>query len=166
MLDKKETEQYFGLDALGAGILILHLEAENRSPTATFLLWKENMALVPGGEANQQAQGLLTPERESPTGKALGSAGAVLVPFSPITALPTLLVGAKLLSDASVIRQSFLTKEFRSQSLSPGRSASGFLYFKVDLQRPFRVDTLVLKVTDTLGEQETEFRIPVNYELH
>ena len=41
-LDRERTEQYFGLDASAAGLVILHLRVENRTNDATFLLHKDH----------------------------------------------------------------------------------------------------------------------------
>ena len=71
ILDKKETKKYFGLDALHAGILILRLHAENRSPASTVLLRKENMTLVADRGSGQEEQSAQQIERRSRTGEAL-----------------------------------------------------------------------------------------------
>jgi hypothetical protein len=160
MLDKKETERYFGLDALHEGILILRLRAENGSPASTVLLRKQNMTLVADRGSGQEEQSAQQIERRSSTGKALGTAGAAVM------SMPVLYLSIKLFSDASVIQQSFMKNEFRDQTLSPGRSADGFLYFKVDPLRAFTRDTLVVKVPETAGQQDRELRIPVIYEPH
>ena len=158
ILDKKETKKYFGLDALRAGILILRLHVENRSPTSTVLLRKQNMTLVADRGSGQEEQSAQQIERRSRTGEALGTAGVAVM------SIPVLITSIKLISDASVIQHSFMSKEFRDQTLSPGRSADGFLYFKVDPQRSFTRDTLVVKVPETAGQQDRELRIPVVYE--
>jgi hypothetical protein len=158
MLDKEETRKYFGLDALRAGILILHLHVTNGSPTSTVLLRKEHMMLVADRGSGQEEQSAQKIERRSSTGEALGTAGAAVM------SMPLLYLSLKLFSDASVIQQSFMKNEFRDRTLSSGQSADGFLYFKVDPQRSFTRDTLVVKVPETAGQQDRELRIQVIYE--
>lgn len=160
MLDRAETKKYFGLNALDAGILILRLHVTNGSPSSTVLLLKTNMTLVADGGSGQEDQRAQKIERSSSAGDVLGTAGAAAM------SMPLLYVSVKLISDASVIQQSFMKNEFRDQTLSPGRSVDGFLYFKVDPQRTFTRDTLVIRIPQQEGQQDSELRIPIVYESH
>jgi hypothetical protein len=120
---KAEIKRLFGVDLLSAGILPIFVSATNRSESSSFLLTQEHFALSSGtldlrsGSTGADAKS----ETLGTTFAMVGAAGSPLL----------LLMGVKMVSNATVINQNFKTKEFHSTTISPGREAHGFVYFRI-----------------------------------
>jgi hypothetical protein len=124
LTDPKESKQYFGTNLLAADVLAILVVAENRNPSSSFLLSKDQLALRAGETAAQSTSGR-DEVRSEAGGQAMMLAGAALI------SLPLLFGGAKIASDANVIQHNFAVKELQTQTLSPGESTHGFVYFRV-----------------------------------
>ena len=123
--DEGRARTYFKVDPTGDGVEIVHLRAENHATNATWLLTEENMFLLDGSGAilmnahDQRVKGNFA------AADAVGVTGALLIS-------PALLVaGGKLASDAMVVQKNFVDREWHNQTLSPGQSAQGFVYFNL-----------------------------------
>ena len=123
LTDVEEQNKYFGTDLVSNGILPVFVVAHNQS-SFSFLLQKDSFSL---GSKKPLADS--TSDREkfgSETGaKTVGLIGAVLI------ALPLQFLAGKMGSDATVIKQNFLIKELQTKTLSSGKTAQGFVYFKL-----------------------------------
>lgn len=122
IIDKAESEKYFGVSLLDANILALFIIAENRSTSSSFVISKEDFAL---GEHGVFSDELARDQRVGAegSGKAVAVTGALLI--SPLL----MFVGAKMVSDATVIKQNMTTKELTRRTISPGGRVEGFVYF-------------------------------------
>lgn len=158
-LDKARTEQFFRVHAIKEGIAILHLQVSNSGPAATVLVNKDDFKIL---FANSDASGsAVEVDRDTAAGEAVALTGAALI------SLPMLFAGGKLLSDASVVRHNFTSNEFHSQTLAPGETAEGFVYFQVDRKKHPSFDGTFVFAFRHLQTQSTEtLRFPITYTAH
>lgn len=122
--DESESKTYFGTDLLAADILAVYAIVENRSDGASVVIGQDDFRLGPReaieGKASQR-DGL----GSQSGGEAVALVGALLL--SPVL----LVAGAKMMSDASVIKHNMEVDAFRAQTLSPGETGAGFVYFQL-----------------------------------
>jgi hypothetical protein len=118
--DSTESDRYFGTVLLDHNVLAVLVVAENRGTSSSYVLAKEQCRL--GART-------ATDRTEAPVAPGVGTglflAGAVLL--SP----PLLVAGIKLGSDAEMIRHNFYRVELKRQTISPGQTARGVVYFGV-----------------------------------
>lgn len=156
-LDAARSKEYFGIDAAAKGLLVIHVQLQNRSPDATYLVQRGAFRFLPAdGKEVVQGAGSQTGAAES---MAVGAA---------ILASPALLaVAAQMVANAGNVEQNFLRKELPAKSLPPGKTLSGFLYFQAG-SKPLRRGKGVLeaRIPAVGGTSVTEIQIPVNYETH
>ena len=129
LLDEDESEEYFGVELLDKDILAIYLSIQNNNPDTGFMIPAESIQIAefkeknssnskPGKESESTGEGALT----------IGAASLVLVPVLAPILLP---VGVQQMSDATIIKENFKSKQFRTRTVSPGGNASGFVYFKM-----------------------------------
>jgi hypothetical protein len=118
-VDSARSRKFFGVDAMGEGIAILHVRIVNKTTDETLLVRKDHFHLVRGG-AQVFTQDLEKPDHTTGVEKVLdglsigGGAG---------------LAAATRISHATQIQMNFTSKEMGDQTLSPGQSVEGFIYF-------------------------------------
>lgn len=124
IVDKTESKTYFGIDLLDSNILALLVVAENRGGTASFVMSKEGFTL---GGRGTFGDGTDRDERVGAegTGEAIAMTGAILI--APLL----IFTGAKMISDATIIKHNLTTIELRKTTISPGGGAQGFVYFEL-----------------------------------
>jgi hypothetical protein len=72
IIDAHESETYFGMDLLGTRVLAVFVASENRAPSSSFILLKENISLQAG---ELKLQGTPDKARSDTTAEAIGWAG-------------------------------------------------------------------------------------------
>jgi hypothetical protein len=162
--EKDRAETYFKIDPAAKGIAIIHLRAENHSPDATWLLTEENMLLTyaaGGGSTNGPVQGATSDYTSS---VAAGGVAAFFALGPNPLVLPAVAVSKKLRSDAAVIEKNFIDKGWRNQTLSPGQSAEGFIYFSLGKTNSIQGTSLRLDCLNTRNQQTNSIFLPVGYE--
>lgn len=122
--DATESKKYFGVDLLSKKVLPVFIVVENQSVSSSFTILKKSIKLIDEktflGLADEDAE-----KYNNEEGDALAWTGALLL------ALPLLIAGNKMISDATVIKHSISSQEFQTRTLSTGEKASGFLYFHI-----------------------------------
>lgn len=153
-VESGRTETYFDLDAVANGIAILHVRVSNQSTGKTFLVEKANFKLIPKGADTDLSGDGQKIERS----KAVGE---VLVVVGPGPAL----VGLAMMSKSTEIERNLIAKELPDQTLSPGQSMEGFIYFTpVEKGKDWsRTATLITSLTETKTHQSTDFSIPLSH---
>lgn len=119
---KEENKKYFGTDLLSANILAVLVVAKNRSSSSSFILLKDRFSMGIGQSEKNSVSGRNKISSET-GGQVMAIAGATLISF------PLLFIGAKMISDASVIKHNFAVKELQKKTISPGETVEGFVYF-------------------------------------
>jgi hypothetical protein len=141
LTDAKEIKKYFGADLIAKKILPVFVLTENKSETAVFLVEpadvyqptaddkpatavsvKEQSTYISAEDAKQSVY-----EKDATFAKSLLFTGPIFwlaaIPFGLADLGP---------SDASKsLQQALITKALRKQTLTPGKTESGFLYYHI-----------------------------------
>jgi hypothetical protein len=155
VFDTTRSEQYFKSDALAYGILAIHVAISNSSTKTSYLLREADLKLTlnTGAQASQSPSGTGT---RTGVDQAIGI-GAVAV-LSPALMWAE---GIKLISSRAV-QYNYAQAELRDQTLSAGRSASGFVYFKVSRGDAQRGGVLKMTLKALPSQESVEVDFPVN----
>lgn len=136
-IDSGESDRYFGTVLLDHNVLAVLVVAENRGTSASYVLAKEQCRLGERTAADRM---------EAPV--ALGVGAGVFLAGAALLSPPLLVAGIKLGSDAEMIRHNFYRVELKRQTISPGQTVRGVVYFGVsDEQIKNRSTALVLYVS-------------------
>jgi hypothetical protein len=126
-VETARTQQYFGINAASDGIGIIYVQVSNRTTNHTFLVEKKNFQLVPLGAASGQNADSTTIKRNSGGGEATVWIGAV---SGGVGGLALMFAGGSMIAHAAEVQRNFIGKEMPDQTLSPGESMEGFIYFQ------------------------------------
>jgi hypothetical protein len=125
LADKQELRKYFGVDLLSNNVLPLFVFADNRTTNASFVLMRDDFLLTQlSGDVLLQSNTVRS--GTSPGGHAIAFVGAATL------AVPLLVVGTQMEQHAFAVKQNIIKNELRNQSISPGRSVSGFVYVQMN----------------------------------
>lgn len=152
LTDVEENKKYFGVDLLNKGILPVLVMAKNQSPSS-FILKKERFSL---GSKNPVSDSTNDRKRlgSEASGEALSLAGAMLI------SLPLMFIGGKMESDATVVKQNFLVKELHMETISPGKSTQGFVYFRLPKgTAPQKLWKIHLEAVNLQSKEITDFNL-------
>jgi len=142
--DDSRSQQFFGMDALKQDLIVLHVRIQNLSRDRTYLVQKRDFSYIAGGGAEQKAGETI--HHSSAGGEALALSGAAL--FS----LPLLFIGGKMVADAQAVRLNLVKKELRDQTLAPGQTMGGFIYYQLPKQsKAAREGVLTIRTSPTAG---------------
>ena len=155
-VEKQRTEEYFDMNAVGNCIAILHVRVFNHTSDKTFLVEKKDFTLHKSGSTGGAVDSGNSYER-SKAGDSVALIGAVGGSFVGA------MIGASMVSHASEVERNFVSKEMDDQTLSPGQSMEGFIYFSpVKKGEDWTHATIVnVNLTDTRTQQKTELNIPL-----
>ena len=146
LTDPKEVKKYFGANILKDGILPVHVVIVNGSKKDSYILLKENVGLLDSSEISSTKR-----RNVGHDAKAMHDVGLILL--SPLISA---------IGDTQAIGQTenFALKEFQRESIDPGQSVSGFIYFN-------RPDTCIdaLNIRITLLQPLTRQEITVDLKL-
>jgi hypothetical protein len=169
IVEKERADTYFKVDPIKREIAILYLQAENKSTNCTWLLTEENIHLVWGGAKQQETNACdFTNVKKSDYATA-NTLNYCSIPFI-ITlnyeiSVPLLLGSMHALSDATIVEQNFVDKEWCNQTLSPGQKAQGFVYFNLNGQPDWaKSGSLRIDSLDTRSRQTSTINIPFSHE--
>lgn len=128
MTDKADLKKYFGTDLFAHNIVPIHLIAENKSQSSSFVIAKDRMSfkhrskmdsLTTGGQVDGKSSG----------GEAAIIGGSVSLIVAPVLAPVLIFSGFKAVSNSEVVKHNFAVKELQARTISPGKSIDGFVYF-------------------------------------
>lgn len=122
-VEKERTQRYFGIHALNEGIAILHVRVENQASDRAVLVTRSSFELVPAGASSGVAAVEDKVRRSTAGGEAVMWTGA------SIGSVPMLFAGASLLSQSAEVKRNLVSKELREQTLPPGDTVEGFIYY-------------------------------------
>jgi len=161
IVDDDEGKRRFGVTLLAHDILAVHVSAENRSTSSSFVVLPERFAAACDGN-DQKTPSEAAPHKVA-DGTDLVAAGNSIAPaivwFPPLAlvAFPLAFVGDKQMLDAHAIQYNFARERFVSRTLSPNATAHGFEYFKLDgLSRNAATCTFIFRAMDTHTKEELE----------
>jgi hypothetical protein len=152
--NKAESNKYFGTDLVSRNVLAALIVVDNHSSSSLVL-----------DPAHCQLVGL--PDRaddEQLPGKT--GAETVMVLSTVAISLVGGIIGTKMIADSENIKANIHARELRRQTLSPGESAQGFLYFRIPdkrEKRPVQTRWLVTIPIRKIGT-DAKFNAEVRFE--
>ncbi len=139
--DKATLKSLFGREDLGDSVLAVYVQITNNIEGKMFIVQPQNFQLALGQTSNtviNEGAG----KTASTVGGGVTLAGVTSVPLelaglaaaplvlAPI-GMPVLLAGVSSQAKETVLRNNLVRREFKTATLQPGASASGFLFFKL-----------------------------------
>ena len=124
--DAQENEKYFGIDFKKMGYIPILLIARNSSTNNSFILKKEQVSIKidnPDENGGVSLNKQLSDQKEE-LEEAATVAAYMLLPVISMFALNDKL-------NIKEIERNLLEKEFQTSTVSPGKKAHGFIYFKL-----------------------------------
>lgn len=123
LLDPTASKRYFGVDLQANNIVPIFVIVRNNDPVHSYTITTESIGLFPHSH---------TLEDSAPSGKLATSAASADIGVAGLVLGSPLLVAVAVqrLSDASIIKQNFEAKRFRTTTLDSGKSTAGFVYFE------------------------------------
>lgn len=150
VLERQRSHKYFSTDTLSKGIVPVFVRVENLASPGSVLVEKERFKIAVNADAQGQSPLAGDVEHKSTSGGIVSGVGMLALSG------PLIIVGATMVSTADEVRHNFVDKEFRNQSLAPGRSAQGFVYCQMpDRKQPVHVVSISIPVRNLQTDQQT-----------
>lgn len=153
--DPEEIKLYFGTDLLEQGLVPVLVRIENNHPQESVVLLKNQVRLKSRGQPDQDnvADPLGTVNRQGSAEMIVG--GLVFLPMN--------ILGVQGFAHSTAIRVNLLKKELKVQTLPPGSSDSGFLYFQMNVDiKNQGIKEVSLKCLQIGTQKELEFVFQVS----
>ena len=159
-VESSRTKEYFDVDAVANGLAILHVRVVNTTSNQTYLVEKKNFQLLRNGAEDLAGDGKRT--EGSNTGANVIAWGGLVV-YGALTPA-AMLTSMSMISRATEVQRNFTAKEMGDQTLSPGQSMEGFLYFTPVKKGEdwSRVAVVQANLMSTKDHQVIELRIPLS----
>lgn len=125
-VESDRTKKYFDINAVAEGIGIVFVHVSNDTSNQTFIVEKKNFQLVPAGSSSDLNADTQTIERSTSGGQAIAITGAVVGSFG---GMAIMCIGGSMISHSMEIQRNFVGKEMPDQTLAPGESMKGFIYY-------------------------------------
>ena len=123
LLDENESKDYFGVNLIKNGILAIYLSIRNQNQNTSFTIPAEAIHI---SEVENNASDFKPEQGHVDAARTASIASAILM--SPL--LFCIGIDAQQYSNASIIKENFEAKRFRTKTIDPGQKASGFSYFE------------------------------------
>lgn len=150
---EEEFKDYFGVNLTQKGILAVHLTVANNKPNVSYLIRAESIRL---GQQDVISRTTNDPSmRATKAANAIGITGGVL--GSPVL----IAVAAQQLSNSTIIKENFESKEFRSKTIDTGQKASGFVYFKSEDASKIGSVDVCFDVIDSINNKSFTYCTPM-----
>lgn len=134
MIDSDDQIEYFGTKLTASGIIPIFVVAENKNPSKSFVLDEKSMTLI----EKTTEHACKKPDKEDAATTSSGESmlGGSLIcflimPIGLVPFIPLWLNGNKAIGDATAIHNGLVDKGFYVHTVSPGKSVSGFVYYKL-----------------------------------
>lgn len=156
-IENERSKEYFKINATSDGVAILHVRIVNETADQTFLVEKKNFQLTTdqGSGSTGASNKIERSKKDADTILWIGAVTGSLGLFQ---------LGAAMASRSSEIQRNFVSKEMGDQTLSPGQSMEGFIYFT--LLKPgidwTHLTSVKASLTDTKSHQTILFSIPLS----
>lgn len=157
-VEPQRTQQFFGINSTEEGIGIVFVRISNNTQNQTFIVEKKNFQVCFAGASSGQNAHTETIEHRSKEGETLEVIGAVGLSVGAIAA------GSKVVSQATEVQRNFVSKELPDQTLAPGESMEGFIYYMPIPKRDSwsKGTTMKVDLTDTKKHESVSLRIPLS----
>jgi hypothetical protein len=176
LTDEQEVEKYFGANLLEKNILPVFVLVENKNPTRYFLVEpagqddhssnnttdRNGGESKPEGDASISSTGAKEMVNETGRDRFLASTGILGGPIIFLAVLPLAVMSDFQYgpTDASKsLQQALISQAMRKQTLTPGRTEQGFLYYRLPSDSSTdRTIGILIKSTDVETQEVTYFR--------
>ncbi|MCI0536076.1 MAG: hypothetical protein L0Z50_12700 [Verrucomicrobiales bacterium] len=159
ILDRQRSQKYFSTATLGKGIVPVFVQVENVSGPGNVLVEKEQFKIAVNADAQGESPLAGDVQHKSIGGGVVAASGLLLLSG------PLLIVGSAMVSTADEVRHNFVEKEFRNQSLAPGRSAQGFVYCQMPQRKqPVNVVSISIPVRNIQTDEQVICRFLIQNE--
>ena len=130
LLDLPACKTNFGVDCLQKGILPVYLIVTNGNRGASYRIVAREIWFGAGALHTLHAKSGLSETNSTAADSNLAITGFALA-LTTGGAAGIIMAGAgmKAIDDAESIRENFVIKQFQNVTLSPGKSAEGFIYY-------------------------------------
>lgn len=160
---KSDAEATFGMDTLSKGVLPILVIAENHNNASSFILARETVGVISAESAKTSTAQRRTLASGVAGGVFLGIGAVSILMLNPVTALPFIIAGAKLSSDAEVIEHTLYEKTLYSRTIEPGQKTYGYVYFQMpkDIKT---LDSYVMRVeaVEAISGEPLIFDFPIS----
>jgi hypothetical protein len=159
-VESERTRKYFGIHASEEGIGVVFVRVSNGAPDRTYLVEKKNFQLIPAGAASGQDAGATSIRRGTAGGEATAMVGAAV---SGLGGLGLMFGGSSMVAHATEVQRNFVGKEMPNQTLAPGRTMEGFVYFQPLPKNGWnRGATMKINLTDTKSHEPVLMTVPLS----
>lgn len=118
LLSDEESKEYFGVNLPSNGIIAVYLTVRNDSQKDSYVVYADSVKID-----KQNGENVIN----NPANSRMNT--------GEVVSIISLWLGAKLMSDASVIKENFELKRLRTTTIDPGEKLSGFSYFRRDEEK-------------------------------
>ena len=154
--EESELKKYFGINLFAKGLLPVLVVAENRSKSSSFVLSKDQV-FIQKAESNREHSSERKDVTSTGGGIAMATVGAALL------ALPLVVVGLKMSSNATVIENNLAEKQLYRTTVSPGHRVHGFTYFQIPKEKEFAPGHCVsVEALQLPAGNKVTFEFPLN----
>ncbi len=165
ILDKKRSKRYFSTDATAKGIVPVYIRVANVGHQGSVLVRKEAVSVAINAGAEAAAAADQSIKTDSKVGTGIQLAGVGLMTAGAVgAALPLILIGGPMVSNADKVHHNFITKEYTNQSVPQGGQAEGFIYFSKQTKEPIRELFLQIPVEDIQTQKTNTLTFLVRYD--
>lgn len=120
----ERVTKYFGMNSLEKGVVPVYICATNTSDKASFLLLTDQFKLAPASTPNATVGAANSITNPAPVSAGFSVATTLILPLWSVLV-------AKENTDTEAIEHNFVRQELLNETLSPGKSISGFVYFVI-----------------------------------
>lgn len=160
-VESERTEKYFDINAVAEGIGIVFVRVSNNTSNQTFIVEKKNFQLVLAGSSSDENADTQTIERSTSGGQAVAITGAVVGSFG---GMAIMFIGGSMISHSMEIQRNFVGKEMPDQTLAPGESMKGFIYYSPVPKNAAwpRGAKMKINLTETKSHESVSTTIPLS----
>ncbi|MGO9246671.1 MAG: hypothetical protein ACLPT4_04210 [Verrucomicrobiia bacterium] len=169
-VEPQRTRQFFGIDAVANGIGIVFARISNNTTDQILLVEKKDFQFHFAGVSSGQNADIGTSERYGAAAQRDRDAAATARSseydnvVGAITAENPTPVALIDLAKATEVQRNLLGKEMPDQTLAPGQSMEGFIYYRIapNEREWFRGATMRINLTDTTSHEPVSLTIPLS----
>ncbi len=152
LMQKDLIDKYFGIDLINEGVFPIYVKVANNTQKSIYYIDEQAIKLDLSSRARSDDRNII----DNTAPMSAGAATATFL-FTPIGLLPVVLMaGGKALADASVINYTFNQNKLHANSIAPGESIGGFIYFKLpdkELPKQWRLYVTVAGLSEARTEE-------------
>jgi len=134
VLATEGQKTYFGFDLVKQGVLPVFIRVTNTTAGQSVLLQKEGMTLTLGGSGGGSTSTTESARKSTGAATTVGVVGVVGTIFVTPLAAPLMIVAPMMAGRDHQMTQNLVDKEFYDNTVSPGASKEGFVYFQLPQQ--------------------------------